>query len=224
MPALGTPPTLTTADRRPRRRPAVCVALLLFVVLAVSGCTNPEWAANAFVVHVVVPSCDHADTFEPLLVFEKSVGSYGKSSRTEWRSMRRLEGCGEPFEGRSWDGAALQVWVSDSVWKRSHPVRVQLGHKVSDADMWAIGDDDRMRIDHRHVFLGTIDVAAPGGVYVPPDGVDTAVAQLKDRQDCEGNTIGSCGFEWMQADLFTFDALPAPPVDTTKRPTLVVPH
>ena len=157
----------------------VCVLVAVFGAAAVSGCTNPDWGGNAFVVHVVAPTCEDVSTLEPLLVIEKSVGSFGKSSRTEWRSFQRLEGCGEPFEGHPWSGGVLQVWVTDYEWHRNQPTRVQMGHRVNDADTWAIGDDDGMRVDHRHIFLGTIDVGVPGGAYLPPDAIDAAVTPAR---------------------------------------------
>ena len=203
------------------RRVAVGVLLLVAGAVAAAGCAGPEYNSNAFVVHVVAPTCEHASAHEPLLVYEKSVGSWGKSSRTEWRSMQRLDGCGEPFEGYPWSGGVLQVWVSDFDWRRSEPVRVQLGHRIDGPDTWAIGDDDRWRIDFRHIFLGSIDIGAPGSSYVPPDAVDAALGHLQDRQDCE-QRMQSCGVEWEHVDLFTFEALPAP-VDSEPPPRLVVP-
>ena len=210
--ALTNPPHSDTANvsgpgAARWRRALVCVLVAVFGAAAVTGCAKPDWSSNAFVVHIVAPTCEDVNTLEPLLVIEKSVGSWGKSSRTEWRSFQRLEGCGEPFEGHLWSGGVLQVWVTDYEWHRNQPTRIQLGHRVSDADTWAIGDNDGMRVDHRHIFLGTIDVGVPDGAYLPPDAIDAVVTQLEDRQACE-NTLSSCGSEWQHADLFTFEATP----------------
>ena len=209
--ALPTPPHSDTdgvsgSGAARWRRALVCVLVAVLGAAAVSGCANPDFNSNAFVVHVVAPACEDVNTLEPLLVVEEIIGGLGKSSRTEWRSFQRTEGCGEPFEGHPWNGRVLQVWVTDYEWHRNQPARVQMGHRVSDADTWAIGDNDGMRVDHRHIFLGTIDVGVPDGVYLPPDAIDSVVTQLEDRQACE-NTLSSCGSEWQHADLFTFEAM-----------------
>ena len=191
------------------RRALACAVLAL---LAATACgTNPEAYDNAFVVHIVAPTCEHVGTLEPLLVIEQTVGGIGKASRTEWRSMQRLRDCAEPPAGHPWNGEVLQVWVSDYDWHRGKPLRVQLGHRIDKAATWGIGDDDRMRIDHRHIFLGTIDVGASGGVYAPPDTLDASITQLHDRQECEKNTLLGCGAKWEHADLFTFQTSAKPP-------------
>ena len=188
-------------------------SLILTVCAVAAGCTNPSASTNAFVVHIVASGCELDSELEPLLVMEKTAGN----PTTEWRSLRRVGECGEPFAGHTWSGDVVQVWVSGYHWHRSRAVRVQMGHRVNDADTWAIGDDDRMRIDHTHIFLGTIDIGVPNGAYVPADAIAAVATQLQDRQDCEAVVTG-CGAEWRHADLLTFKPAPPPPSDSPQTP------
>ena len=151
-----------SATRSRRRRVAACGVLMLLGILAVSGCGGPSYGSNALVVHVVAPQCEHKPEQQPLLLVEKIAEGFGKATTTEWRTLYRLEQCGSPFAGHSWDGEVLQVWVSTYQWPLHQQARMQLGHRVTEANTWAVGDGDRLRVDYQHVFLGTIDVGADG--------------------------------------------------------------
>lgn len=201
------------------RRMLVRVALALLATLVVSGCGGPSQYSNALVVHVVAPQCGHEPGQQPLLVVERVIAGFGKATINEWRTLRRLEQCGEPFAGYSWEGDVLQVWVSDYEWSLRKHARVQLGHRVvgDNTNTWAVGDEDRLRVDYQHVFLGTIDVGADGAEFVPPGAVEGIVAQLEDRQGCEttrerGVSTTHCTEEWKHADLVTFDVAEEAPV------------
>lgn len=196
------------------RRMLVCGALL--VALAASGCAGgPSSHQNALVVHVVAPQCEHEPGQQPLLVVERVVEGLGKATINEWRTLRRLEQCGEPFAGHSWEGNVLQAWVSDYEWSLRKQARVQLGHRVVGDNTWAVGDEDRLRVDYQHVFLGTIDIGAEGAKFVPPGAAKGIVAQLEDRQGCETSrqrkATTHCTDEWKHADLVTFDVAEAAP-------------
>ena len=156
-----------TTTRSRWRRVAACGVLMLLGILAVSGCGGPSWGSNALVVHVVAPQCEHEPGQQPLLLVEKVVDGFGKATTNEWRTLHRLEQCGSPSAGYSWDGEVLQVWVSNYEWPLRQQARVQLGHRVIEANTWAVGDEDRLRIDYQHVFLGTIDLGADGTEFVP---------------------------------------------------------
>lgn len=192
------------------RRMLAYGALMPPAALAVSGCGGPSQTSNALVVHVVAPQCEHEPDQQPLLVVERVVEGWGKATINEWRTLRRLEQCGEPFSGHSWEGDVLQVWVSDYEWPLRKQARVQLGHRVVGNNTWAVGDEDRLRVDYWHVFLGTIDVGADGAEFVPPGAVEGIVVQLEDRQGCETKrereaSTTPCTDEWEHADLVTFD-------------------
>ena len=199
------------ATRRSWRRALACGAVALLGVLAVTGCGGPSWSENALVVHVVAPSCDHEPGHQPLLVVERVVGGFGKATTNEWRVLRQLEQCGSPSAGYSWEGDILQVWVSDYEWSLRKQVRVQLGHRVVGVNTWAVGDEDRLRVDYQHVFLGTIDIGVDGSEFVPPGAVEAVAAQLQYRQGCETSDrkdptrLVPCTDEWEHANLFTFD-------------------
>ena len=191
-----------------RKRLFASAALVLLAVLAVSGCGGPSQYSNALVVHVVAPHCEHEPGQQPLLVVERLVEGWGKATVNEWRTLRRLEQCGEPIAGYSWEGDVLQVWVSDYEWSLRKQARVQLGHRVVGDNTWAVGDEDRLRVDYQHVFLGTIDIGADGAEFIPPAAVEGIVAQLEDRQGCETNRQRKAPThstdEWEHADLVTF--------------------
>lgn len=197
--------------------------LILLGVLAMSGCGGPSSTQNALVVHVVAPQCAHGPGQQPLLVVERVVEGWGKATVVEWRTLRRLEQCGEPFAGHPWEGDVLQVWVSDYEWTLRAQARVQLGHRVVGANTWAVGDEDRLRVDYEHVFLGTIDVGVDGPEFVPPGAVDGVVALLEDRQGCErrrdrGSATTHCTDEWKHADLVTFEAAGEAPASPWHEP------
>ena len=218
--AAGTGRNRSGWERLANTRRLLCRAsLIVTVCAAAAGCTNPSAGANAFVVHIVASDCELDSELEPLLVMEKTEGN----PTTEWRSLRRVGECGAPFSGHTWNGNVVQVWVSGYDWRPSRAVRVQMGHRVNDADTWAIGDDDRMRIDHTHIFLGTIDIGVPGGAYVPADALPAVATQLRDRQDCEGVAANDCGAEWEHADLLTFEPSAAPPTDPPQTPADTTP-
>ena len=84
-------------------------------------------------------------------------------------------------------------------------------HRSNGAATWAVGDDDRLRIDHRHIFLGTVDVGGPGGAYAPADALPAALALLEGRQSCTRPGAGACGAGWRYADLSTFEIVAEPP-------------
>ena len=174
------------------RRVAAAGVLMLLGVLAVSGCGGPSYHSNALVVHVVAPQCEHEPEEQPLLLVEKVVEGFGKATTTEWRTLRRLEQCGSPFAGHSWDGEVLQVWVSTYQWPLRQQARMQLGHRVIEANTWAVGDEDRFRIDYSHIFLGTIDTGGDDARFVPASAVEATVAQLEDRQGCETGPSEGC--------------------------------
>ena len=206
-----------TTTRSRWRRVAACGVLMLLGVLAVSGCGGPSYGSNALVVHVVAPQCEHEPEQQPLLLAERVVGGFGKATTNEWRTLRRLEQCGDPFAGRSWEGDVLQVWVSDYKWTLRQHLRVQLGHRVIEANTWAVGDEDRLRLDYHHVFLGTIDVGVDGAEYVPPGAVEAIAALLEDRQGCDTRLekkyrATPCTDEWRHADLFTLEVAEEAPV------------
>ena len=210
---------LAKLQRTPPPRAGMPAARLGVAGLAVSaaaaGCTNnPTLTSNAFVVHVVAPDCEHDSDLEPLL---QRMGA-AEHPTAGWISLRRVGECGEPFGGREWGGDVLQVWRSDYEWHRSLPVAVQMGRRLNDAAVWAVGDDDRMRIDHRHIFLGTVDLGVPGGAYVAADAVLAALALLEDRQGCEAPKTTDCGTEWQYADLSTFDLVAGPESESARTP------
>ena len=194
-----------------------CGVLMLLGVLAVSGCGGPSSTQNALVVHVVAPQCEHEPGHQPLLVVERVVDGFGKATINEWRTLRRLEQCGTPFAGHSWEGEVLQVWMSDYEWRRRKHLRLQLGHRMVEANTWAVADEDRQRLDYQHVFLGTIDVGSDGAEYLPPTAVESVVAQLEDRQGCDTRLekkyrATPCTDEWRHADLFTLEVADEAPV------------
>ena len=200
-------------------RALCCGVLMLLGVLAVSGCGGPSVTQNALLVHVVAPHCDHEPRQQPLLVVEKVVEGWGKATVNEWRTLRRLDECREPFAEHAWEGDVLQVWVSDYEWTLRKQARLQLGHRVTGNNTWAVGDEDRLRVDYQHVFLGTIDVGPHGAEFIPPGAVGAIVAQLEDRQGCErrpgrdrGTSTTHCTDEWEHADLFTFEVAAEAPV------------
>lgn len=187
-----------------RARPLfVCVAVALLGAVVPAGCgvgAEPAARANALVLHVVAPDCD-GSAVPALLVAEDGV-------ETGWGALQQVEGCGEPLDGHSWDGSVLQVWKSGPRWGHSGSFRMQLGRRLNDASVWVVGSDEHMRVDHRHLFLGTIDIGAEQARFVEPRAVDAVMDQLEDRQGCDGGRLlflFSCGADWEHADLFTFE-------------------
>ena len=191
--------------RKRSRHLLACVAVVLLGAVAATGCgAEPDSRNNALVVHVVAPDCD-SRSVPALLV----AGEHPPT--TIMRPLRRVDGCGEPLDGPSRDGEVLQVWESDPEWERKQSFRVQVGRR-SDAVSWFIGTSELMRIDHSHLFLGTIDLVAAEERFVEPRRTDAVTDRLEDRQGCDG--IGwtsltiffrSCGTEWEHADLFTLE-------------------
>ena len=205
------------------RRVVVCVALALTGILVASGCGGgPSTYDNALVVHVVAPSCESTTASEPLLVVEKVVGGWGKTTVTEWHSMTRLAECGAPFDGYDWNGSVLQAWVTDFDWRPRQQVQMQLGNRVDSPNKWAIGRDVQLRIDWKHVFLGTIDIGNNGDVgFVAASDVETITSHVEARQGCEvgptRNELHCQHDEWEQADLFTFEVINPLPSGSTER-------
>ena len=181
-----------------KRLAAAGALMLLMVAVSVCSTTNPE-THNRFVLHVVTPTCDYEMLQNPVM----HVGE------AKWYSFEREEGCGEPFVGHEWDGQMLQVWVSHLQARRYRHMQVQLGNRIPGAKSWAITNGNRMRIDHSHIFIGTLDMGTPDGTYIPADGIEAAAGLLEDRQSCEGKRW-SCGEDWEFADLFTFRSIPGP--------------
>ena len=220
-----TPPPADTQP--PTRRKFWRWALMGVLAVSLAGCGGPSAHSNAMVVHIVAAACAPTDHGGPMLVVEVVSGRWGKATTTEWHLMRQLDGCGEPIAGHPWRGSVLQAWVSDYHWRAGQQMRVQMGHRADDKNMWAVGD--ALRVDWDHMFLGTVDVGSGDSQpeFVPPGGVDTVVALLDDRQSCGPGPERRAGCDvddWEHADPFTFVAQdrPAPdaPADTV---SLVVP-
>ena len=220
---MNRPATPIPAGRSLWARKLVGGVLVLLGVLAAPGCADgPTQYQNALVVHVVAAQCEHEPDQQPLLVVEKVVTGLGKATVNEWRTLRRLEQCGEPFAGYSL-GGGLQVWVSDYEWPTRKQARVQLGHRVIGDTTWAVGDEDRLRIDYQHVLLGTIDAGVDGPEFVPPAAVEGIVALLEARQGCEtrrarGVSTTHCTDEWKHADLVTLEAVGDAPASPWHEP------
>ena len=193
--------------------------------MIVSGCDAPSDYGNAMVLHVVAPSCNEADAPAPLLMVERVESGWGKATLIEWHTMHRFVECGEPFSGHSWNGEVLQVWVSDSEWRATQQVRVQLGHQTRSPDIWAIDDDNQLRLDYNHMFLGTIDIGGDGHSFVPATDVGSIMIQLEDRQNCDSRKQrreSGCELDgsWEHADPFTFQAINTPQHNSDDDPLL----
>ena len=208
----------------PSRLTAVVFAVVCVAALA-TGCEPVSDFNNAMVVHIVTEDCEPDPALEPLLVVERVSGGQGKATTTEWHPMRKIEDCGQPLPGHDWTGNVLQVWISDYNYTPPHQIRVQLGHRVDTANIWASTGDDRLRIDHTHIFLGAFDTAGSSVTFLPADAISTAAQRLADRQACDQHRqeTGCNAEEWEHADPFTFMVLDIPEPAPQTNPLVILP-
>lgn len=191
----------------------VVALALISIALISAGCQGVRPLSRShLVVHVLSDSCEPDFSQAPIL--RRMASSGDRDAVVRFDLLEPHSRCGRPFAGTPTDAKYLQAWITPGRRALPNPAWVQAGPSEAPERRFAVSGMS-LRIDHRHVWIGTLDITEDPPRWVPPADIRHAAEKLAHRQACERTFLGadndSCGTQWQYADLLGFNVVPSQP-------------